>query len=128
MAVSLVLPFELSGASVVEDDSEEGTGVRSEFSHLLLEVTIIVSWEILYGFSHGGHFTYEDEHILGQILGNGFNFTGILAIIALLHEVEDGLLEMAGAQVLHNLGSLFEEVEVLGDVSTVDDGHWVNND
>ena len=128
VAVSLVLSFNFSWASVVEDDSEEGTGIRSEFSHLLLEVTVIVSWEILDGFGHGGKFTHENEHVLGQILGNGFDFTGILAIGALLHDVVEGLLEMAGAQVLQDLGSFGEKVEVLGDVSTGNDGHWVNDD
>ena len=128
MAVSLVLPFELSGASVVEDDSEEGTGIRSEFSHLLLEVTVVVSWESFDGFGDGGQFTHENEHVLGQVLGDGSDSAEFLVTAALLHDVENGLLEVASAQVLQDFGTLGEEVEVLVDVSTGDDRHWVSND
>ena len=116
--------LELFLGIVVEDDSEEGTGVRSEFFHLLLEFTLVVSWETLDGLGDGGHFTHEDEHVLGQILGDGSDGAGILIIGALFNDVEDGHLEMAGAQVLHDFGSLGEEVDVLGDVTTKE-GHWV---
>ena len=49
-------------------------------------------------------------------------------IVALLHDVEDGLLEVACAQVFEDLGSLGEEVEVFLDVSAGDNRHRVNND
>ena len=95
MVSSLSIPCDLGWTSVVEDNSEGGTGIRSEFSHLLLEITLIVSWEALDGLGNGGHFTHEDEHVLGQILGDGSNSAEFLIIVALLHDVEDGLLEMA---------------------------------
>ena len=126
--MSLGILFDLIGRSVVEDNSEGGTGIRSKFSHLLLEVTIVVSWEALDSFGNGGQFTHEDEHVLGQVLGDGSDSAEFLVIVALLHDVEDGLLEVARAQVLQDFGTLGEEVEVLVDVSTGDDRHWVSND
>ena len=130
--LSVVSSFGISsfliGTSVVEDDSEGGTGIRSEFSHLLLEVSLVVSWETLNGLGDGGHFTHEDEHVLGQVLGDGSNGAEFFVLIALLHDVEDGFLEVAGAQVLHDLSTLGEEVEVLGEISAGDDRHWISND
>ena len=64
VAVSLLLPFELGDTSIVKDDPEEGAGIRSEFSHLLLEITIIVSWETLNSFGNRCEFTHEHEHVL----------------------------------------------------------------
>ena len=126
--VSLGILFDLIGCSVVENNSEGGTGIRSEFSHLLLEVTVVVSWESFDGFGDGGQFTHENEHVLGQVLGDGSDSAEFLVTAALLHNVEDGLLEVARAQVLQDFGTLGEEVEVLVDVSSADDRHWISND
>ena len=125
--VSLGLSFFFGGTSVSEDDSEGSTGIRSEFSHLLPEVTVVVSWETFDSLGNRGKFAHKDEHVFGQILGDGSDGAVLWVVVALLHNNEDRLLEVAGAQVLHDLSTLGEEVEVLGEVSSGDDGHWVGN-
>ena len=52
----------------VEDSSHGGTGVVTHLSHLLLEVVLLVSWELLEGLGKGGELSNNNKHILGEVL------------------------------------------------------------
>ena len=52
----------------VEDGSHGGTGVVSHLSHLLLEVILLRSWELLESLGKGGELSNDDKHILGEVL------------------------------------------------------------
>ena len=57
-----------------------------------------------------------------------FYFKIFHVIVALLHDVEDGLLDVSSAQVLQDFGILGGYVKVLVYLSAGEDRHWVCKD
>jgi len=114
--------FEQCSRVVVEDDSEGGTGIFSELLHLFSELAVVFGREVLHSLSEGGHLADENEHVLSEVLGQLGHEAVVGVGEAHLGDVDDGLLEAAGCEVLEDLRNLSEHVEVLLNVAEVAEG------
>ena len=110
---------------VVEDNAEESTSIGTELSHLLLKLSLVLSWELLVGLSSGGKLAHEDEHILGEVLGDGAHLALSWVRGAHAPDVEGRALEVTGSKVTGNLGELTENAEVSLDVLKLEHLEWV---
>ena len=113
----------------VEEGSHHSAGVVSQFLHLFLEISVVVSWEALQCLGERGNFADEDKHILGQVVDQSWSCALIWVLSAHVHEVKGWALELALDHVLHDLSTIGEQVHVLLDIGDVgEDGEWVGQE
>ena len=113
----------------VEQGSNDCTCVVSQFLHLFLEVTVVVSWEALQCLGERGNLANEDEHILGQVIDQGWSSAFIWVGSAHVHQIEGWALKLALDEVLHDLSTIGKEVHVLLEVADVsEDAEWISHD
>ena len=111
---------------IVGDYTGESSEVVTDFLHLFLEVLGSSGWEVLKCLSHRCEFSYEHKHVLGQVVTQGLDGAGSWVRVAEVHDVKGWALELAGAQVFDDFGTVGENVDVTLDISDVlEDSEWV---
>ena len=131
MVVSVVLIFVLRGLTLlfeVIDSSKGGSDVITDLVHLVGEVLVLLGGEVLEGLSEGGHLSNENKHVLGEVLGELSHLASILRSLAVGLDIIVSLEEFALLDILENLGSLGEEVEVVLEVFEVEELPGVGDD